>query len=71
MGKMRDAIAITICILCLSGLLAHSMRPKPQESHVASEKAKKIMRGHGTLVLECRGTVCSFKRDGKVIKIRL
>jgi hypothetical protein len=69
--EVRDAICITICILSLAGLFAHSMRPKPQESHVASEKAKKIMRGHGVIVLECRGTVCSFKRDGKVIKIRL
>jgi hypothetical protein len=42
---MRDFICITICILSLAGLFAHSME-KP-ESHVASPATKIIMAHHG------------------------
>ena len=69
---MRETIAIIISILCLFWIFTHiENKPGTIDDHVASDKVKKIMQQHGTPVLECRGTVCSFKRDGKTVKVRL
>jgi hypothetical protein len=69
--EVRDAICLTICILSLAGLFAHSIS-KPERNHVASLETKRLMhKVHGVWGLECRGTKCSFERDGKTIYIRL
>lgn len=67
---MREIISIAVSIFCLAVMFSIAMRPEPEERHVAPPEIKRIMQKHGTPVLECRGTVCSFERDGKVVKIR-
>jgi hypothetical protein len=65
-------VAITVCILCLTVLFMLSMRSEPKPDYIASPQVKRLMnKSHGTPVMVCRGTVCSFKRGGKVIKVRI
>jgi len=70
---MRTEItAIIICILALAGLIAHSMSHRePVDDRVVPPKEVRIQKSHGTPVMVCRGTVCSFERNGKVIKVRI
>jgi hypothetical protein len=48
-----------------------AMRPEPRESHVASPAIKKLMAKHGIGGMECKGRMCSFKREGQIVKVRL
>jgi len=67
----RDIVAIIISIICLIWIYIHA-QPKPGTiDRVVDPHIKRLMQKHGTPVLICRGTVCSFERDGKVVKVSL
>ena len=67
---MRDAIAVTICIIALTGLFMVQKKP-PARDFIALPEIKKLMALHGVGIMECKNNICSFQRNGKTVTIRL
>jgi hypothetical protein len=67
----RDAWCLIICLLALTGLFMLQSKP-PARDYIAPVEMKRVLDHHGVGIMECReGKVCSFERDGKVIKVRI
>jgi len=68
---MREFILILLAIIGLTWILLHYGIRQPVDDHIAKPSTTKLLNKHGVGGFECLRGVCTFERDGKVIRVKL